>query len=110
MGTLKRRLKHFELRMIDRCITTGQIANAISEELVNSGEDLGFRAMTKKLREKHKLNVKQDDVLDAMHDLDPQGVERRGNIGMKVKVPRRTFISPVGAAFSYLKGVAFQMG
>ena len=64
--TLKRRLKHFNLRMIDECITPGQIGEALAEELVNVGGDLGFRAMTKKIRVKHHLNVKERDVLEAM--------------------------------------------
>ena len=52
--------------------------------------------MTAKLREKHKLKVPERNVLQALHEIDPQGVERRGDVGLgKKKKRKETFVSLV---------------
>ena len=96
LRTLKRRLKHFSIRYIDDTVTDVQVAGAVVNELREVGKDLGFRAMTQKLRVKHNLRVAERKVLEVMHVVDPAGVQRRGNVGMK-KGPTREkrFISPV---------------
>ena len=94
--TLKRRLGFFDIRYIDSNVTSEQLAQAVASELLNVGGDLGFRAMTAKVREKHDLKVKERDVLAALKDLDPQGVERRGDVGCKTKKKRKdAFVSSV---------------
>ena len=55
ISTLKRRLKHFGVQYIDKSVTDAQVGEAVAMEVINAGADLGFRAMTAKLREKHKL-------------------------------------------------------
>ena len=61
------------------------------------GQYLGYRAMQRKLGEQHKLAVPRNLVYDVMGMVDPEGLERRGNVGQK-KRPRGatgTFISLV---------------
>ena len=95
-STLKRRLKVFGIQYIDKSVTDAQVGEAVAMEVINAGGDLGFRAMTAKLREKHKLKVPERDVLQALHEIDPQGVERRGDVGVgKKKKRKETFVSLV---------------
>ena len=42
---------------------------------------LRYRAMQKKLRQEHELNVPRDLVYAVMQDVDPQGLQARGGVG-----------------------------
>ena len=108
LPTLKRRLGYFGLRMVDPNIPHEAIVGAVLEELLNVGEGLGFRTMTKKLREVYHLKVKQEDVLYAMHAIDPEGVQNR-TVGKKKKRPRGTFVSPVSILFLYPLSFPFRL-
>ena len=100
--TLKRRLGFFSIRYIDTSVRPEELGEAVATELVNVGGDLGFRAMTAKVREKYRLNVRERDVLMTLRDLDPQGVERRGDVGKKKEKKRKeTFVSLV-SRFSFI--------
>ena len=55
----------------------------MDEELKGPGKLLGYRALHKKIRLEHGLNVTRDQVYDVMSELDPQGLEARGNVGAK---------------------------
>jgi hypothetical protein len=57
---------------------------------------LGYRALHKKIREVHGINVPRHVVYDVMADVNPQGLEDRGGVGQP-KRPRRkrTFTSNV---------------
>ena len=102
-GTLKRRLSFFGIKYINKNVTVLDIAAAVVDEINGTGTDLGFRPMTQKLREKHLLKVPERKVLEVMHAVDPNGVERRGNVGMKKKVKRNeAFLSPVNICIIYL--------
>ena len=94
--TLKRRLAHFEIKYIDATVTDEQLGEAVANELLNVGGDLGFRAMTCKIREKCGLKVKERDVLECMKQLDEDGVDRRGGVGgKKAKKRKEQFVSLV---------------
>ena len=41
----------------------------------------GYRAMHKKIRQEHGLNVTKDQVYNVMNGLDPDGFEVRGSVG-----------------------------
>ena len=43
----------------------------------------GYRAMHKKIRQEHGLNVTKDQVYDAMNELDSDGFEARGCVAGK---------------------------
>ena len=47
------------------------------------GQLLGYRAMHHKIREQYHLCVPRNLVYDVMTLVDPEGLERRGNAGMK---------------------------
>ena len=54
------------------------------------GQLLGYRAMHKKVRVEHGLNVTRDQVYDVMSELDPEGLEIRGGVGGKKKRKKET--------------------
>ena len=96
LRTLSRRLQHFDIRFIDYDIDLQEIKNKVAEELDGPGRLLGYRALHKKLREIHGLNVPRNIVYSMMGELDPTGLENRGGVG-QTKRPRRTgaFVSKV---------------
>ena len=58
--------------------------DAVGKELNGPGSLLGYRAMHKKVRQQHGLNVTRDQVYDVMTELDPEGLEAK-------KTTERTF-------------------
>ena len=63
---------------------------AIAEEMDGPGKLLGYRAMQKKIRQEHELNVPRDLVHAVMYDLDPEGLEAR-SVGEKKRKPKGHF-------------------
>ena len=51
------------------------VKEAVDEELKGPGKLLGYRALHKKIRLEHGLNVTRDQVYDVMSELDPKGLE-----------------------------------
>ena len=49
----------------------------MASELEGPGKLLGYRAMQKKIRQVHQLDVPRDLVHAVMYDLDPEGLENR---------------------------------
>ena len=47
------------------------------------GQLLGYRAMQRKVREQHQLPVPHNLVYGVMTMVDPEGMEHRGNVGIK---------------------------
>ena len=45
------------------------------------GKYLGYRAMTKKIREVHCMNVPRDLVYEVMHDVNPEALAERYFVG-----------------------------
>ena len=98
--TLANRLKFFDIKYIDYNLEIENVHNAVSNELQGPGCKLGYRAMTRKIREVHQLNVPRDVVYNLMKDIDPEGLERRGGVGESKRRKRnKRFISPVGGFF-----------
>jgi len=81
--TLSRRMAHFDIRYVDYSIDVKKVEEIVLEELNGPGKLLGYRAMHKKLREQHQLLVPRGLVYDLMTKVDPEGLEKRGNIGVK---------------------------
>jgi len=81
--SLDRRLRHFNIFYNDRSIEVQEVKEAVDEELKGPGKLLGHRALHKKIRLEHGLNVTRDQVYDVMSELDPQGLEARSNVGAK---------------------------
>jgi hypothetical protein len=47
------------------------------------GQLLGYRAMHYKIRERHQLCLPRNLVHDIMAVVDAEGLEQRGNVGVK---------------------------
>jgi hypothetical protein len=75
--TLDRRLRHFDINYIKYDTPVEDVRNVVSEELKGPGGLLGVRAMTKKLRMVHYIQVPRDLVNAVMYDLDPDALEER---------------------------------
>jgi hypothetical protein len=48
-------------------------AEAIINEMGDSGQCLGYRTMWRRLIKDHGLNVKRSTVMELMRELDPEG-------------------------------------
>ena len=82
-GTLSRRLAFFGIQYIKYDTDIEEVETAVREEIEGPGQLLGYRAMHKKLREQHNLAVPRDLVHDVMGLVDPEGLQRRGDVGKK---------------------------
>ena len=83
LGTLARRLAFFDIKYIRYDTDVEDVENAVREEMEGPGQLLGYRAMHHKIREQHQLHVPRNLVHDVMTLVDPEGLERRGNVGIK---------------------------
>ena len=94
--TLARRLEYFEIKFTDYDVDVEEVERVVRQEMEGPGRLLGYRALHKKVREIHGLNVPRNLVYDVMYEVNPQGLEERGGVGQP-KRPRRTatFISSV---------------
>ncbi|XP_031573080.1 uncharacterized protein LOC116307076 isoform X2 [Actinia tenebrosa] len=86
--TLSRRLKFFGIKYVDYDTGVDEVKNAVEVEMKGPGKLLGYRAMHKKIRDVHGLNVPRNLVYDAIADVNPEGLESRGGVG-KPKRPKR---------------------
>jgi hypothetical protein len=57
--SLDRRLRHFNIFYNDRSVKVDDVKEAVEEELKGPGKLLGYRALHKKIRLEHGLNVHQ---------------------------------------------------
>lgn len=89
--SLDRRLRHFNIFYNDRSVEVQDVKEAVDEELKGPGKLLGYRALHKKIRLEHGLNVTRDQVYDVMSELDPHGLEARGNVGAKRQKKKGNF-------------------
>ena len=88
--TVKRILRRLNLKRRTMPNNLEDVVKAILKEKDDSGSCLGYRAMWKRLRLHHGLNVKRDDVMLAMKIIDPESVERR----KKHRLLRRAYRNP----------------
>ena len=75
--TLDRRLRYFEIYYSDKDVDIDQVKEAVVGELEGPGKLLGYRAMQKKIRQVHHLDVPRDLVHAVVYDLDPERLENR---------------------------------
>ena len=101
LRTLSRRLHHFGIRYTDYSVDIDEVREAVEKEMKGPGRLLGYRSLHKKVREVHGLKVPRNLVYDVMADVNPEGLEERGGVGMS-KRPKRTgaFISNVSENIS----------
>ena len=77
LRTLSRRLHHFGIRYTEYSVDIDEVRL------------LGYRSLHKKVREVHGHSVPRNLVYDVMADVNPEGLEERGGVGMP-KRPTRT--------------------
>ena len=90
IATIDRRLRYFEIYYNDNNVTVDDLKAVVQKELDGPGQLLGYRALHKKVRQEHGLNVQRDFVYETMRELDPDGLERR-RIGIKNKKKKGCF-------------------
>ena len=66
------------------------IATAFQQEFQNSGENVGYRTMWKRLQRYYNLDIKRDTVRQLIKAIDPEGVERR----KRHRLSRRRYVTP----------------
>lgn len=77
LRSLDRRLRHFDIYYTDYNVEVDQVQQAVAKELEGPGKLLGYRAMHRKVRQVHQLNVPRKLVNEVMYDLDQDGLEAR---------------------------------
>jgi len=65
------------------------VKEAVKKEMKEPGRLLGYLSLHKKFGEVHGLNIPRNLVYDVMADVNPEGLEERGGVGMP-KRPKRT--------------------
>lgn len=73
LRSLSRRLCYFGIKYTDYEVDVEEVKNAVEKELNGPGNLLGYRALHKKIREIHGLNVPRNLVYAVLSELDPQG-------------------------------------
>ena len=91
--TLDRRLRYFDIYYNDPETPVEAVREAVQKELNGPGKLLGYRAMHKKIRQEYNLFVPRDAVHNIMYELDPEGLESRGDIGKKQRRKKGSFTS-----------------
>ena len=81
LSSLDRRMRYFNISYINNNVAVGQVREAVAKEIDGPGKLLGYRAMQKKLRQEHELNVPRDLVYAVMQKVDPEVLETRGGVG-----------------------------
>lgn len=72
-----------------------QIIEAMLSELEGSGQCLGYRSLWQRLKSNYGLKVYRDTVLQLLHLMDPEGIEKRSRYRLKrreYKVPGPNFL------------------
>lgn len=96
LRTLSRRLQFFGIQFIDYSTGIDEVQEAVAAEMEGPGSLLGYRALHKKIRELHWLNIPRNLVYDVMEDLYPEGLEARSGVGQPKRPKRdRAFVSSV---------------
>ena len=95
LRTLCRRLSYFEIKYIDHYVQLDDLRQAVQKEVQGPGRLLGYRALHKKIREVHNLNVPRNLVYAMMEEVDPEGLEERSCVGKQKRPPKGAFTSKV---------------
>ena len=92
LRTLDRRLQYFGITYTDRTVQVDEVEEAVKQEMQGPGKLLGYRALHKKLRQVHDLNVPRDLVYAVMYNVDPDALAERAP-QYKKKKAKGNFIS-----------------
>ena len=75
LRSLALRMQYFGIQFTDYDVKVNDVEAAVEKEISGPGKLLGYRAMHKKKREIHSLNVLKDLVYMVMAKVDPRGLE-----------------------------------
>ena len=82
LRSVARRMQYFgTFQFTDYDVEVNDVEAAVEKEISGPGKLLGYRAMHKKIREIHGLNVPRDLVYMVMAKVDPRGLEETGGVG-----------------------------
>ncbi len=84
--TLDRRLRHFDIFKSDYTVSVKLVKDSVEKELDGPGKLFWIRAMKKKVRNEHGLNVPRDFVNAVMYYLDTDALAMRPPGAKKRKV------------------------
>ena len=85
LRTLGRVMSNFDIKYTNYDVDVAEVEEAVRKEMDGPGRLLGYRAMHRKVREIHKLNVPRSLVYNVMTEINPEGLGAKGNVGK----PRR---------------------
>ena len=89
LRSLACRMQYFgTFQFTDYDVEVNDVEAVVEKEISGPEKLLGYRAMHKKIREIHSVNVPRDLVYMAMAKVDPCGLEERGGFG-KARRTRR---------------------
>ena len=71
----------FQCQLHKQHCNTWSSERVVAKEIDGPGKLLGYKAMQKKLRQEHELNVPRDLVYAVMQEVDLEGLETRGGVG-----------------------------
>ena len=92
LRTLDRRLQYFGITYTDRTVQVDEVEDAVKQEMQGPRKLLGCRALHKKLRQVHDLNVPRDLVYVVLYNVDPDALTERAP-QYKKKKAKGNFIS-----------------
>ena len=95
LRSLARRMQYFgTFQFTAYDVEVNDVEAAVEKEISGPGKLLGYRAMHKKIREIHGLNVPRDLVYMVMAKVDPRGLEETGGFGKARRIRRdKVFMS-----------------
>ena len=80
---------------------------ALQSELQGPGQLLGYRSVQRKIREQYQLAAPRNLVYDLMTELDPDGLEQRESVPVKVTTaPLLCFLFPILGTRKQKRGAA----
>ena len=74
---LDRRLQYFGITYTYQTVQVDEVEDAVKQEMQGPRKLLGCRALHKKLRQVHDLNVPRDLVYAVMYNVDPDALAER---------------------------------
>ena len=90
LRTLKRRLQKFGLKKRNSGVDEETVRNLVRSEMVNAGEQSGYRTIWHALRLIHKIHPPRALVAEILRELDPEA----SNARRSRKLKRRKYLSP----------------
>ena len=81
LPTLSIRMREFGIKYVDHNINVDDVKKAVEAEIDGPGKLLGYGLMQRKVRDQHGLAVPRGLIYDVMTDVNPEGLQGRGNVG-----------------------------